>query len=514
MYLVLTAMLALNVSADILNGFTKLRHSMESSMISTTERTSDIMTMFEAAYSMDESSKAKYGEWWTIAQAIHNKSDEFYNYIETFKLDIATMCDGPKEPYTKMPEKMTGGSDTNKPHKYALVESDPETGKLRGIALKERMEEFRYYMTTAESGIIREKIDNDAKFKHDWDLKTDMYGSLFSTSRVWDDHEKDSIAWENSVFHEMPADAVVALLTKYQNDIRVAENDMINFMFAQTSSSKFVANKVEAVIIAQNGEYIMQGDRYIADVYSAMVDTNQRPRVFIGGVELENGHFEVAATSPGEHAINGYMLVGDDTTHYPVMGKYTVGVPSAVISNTELNVMYKGYDNVFSVSVPGVNPDKLTVKCGGNTIARSAKGWIIRPSGTADMVVEVYADGKLMAKQPFRVKPLPDPAPYYAADKDYRDDKITRKALFDGAARVEVGYGKDALVQPKFKVNSFAVKLPSGVESKVTGDKLDAKTIKSLKQLKAGQSIFIRNISVTGPDGTRVISTPILLELK
>ena len=124
MYLILTAMLALNVSADILNGFTKLRHSMESSIKSSEVRTADVMEMFAVAYNKDEASKKKYGEWYIAAQNIQAESDRFYNYIENFKLDIANMVDGAQ--YDKMPDKLKGGSDTNKPHQNATTGTAPE----------------------------------------------------------------------------------------------------------------------------------------------------------------------------------------------------------------------------------------------------------------------------------------------------------------------------------------------------------------------------------------------------
>ena len=228
MYLVLTAMLALNVSADILNGFTKLRHSMESSMNSTEVRTDAVLESFKIQALDNEG----YQDWLDIANAIAAKSDEFYNYIENFKLDIANMCDNKHYEAEALDTiKLKNGSDTNKPHQYALTEYDTETGRLHAEEMKYRMDEFRFYMTTAESKIILDKIEKDANFKEEWERKTSMFNTLFSTADVVDE-EGATISWERSTFAEMPADAVIALLTKYQNDIRVAENDMINYYFS------------------------------------------------------------------------------------------------------------------------------------------------------------------------------------------------------------------------------------------------------------------------------------------
>jgi len=230
MYLVLTAMLALNVSADILNGFTKLRHSMESSMNSTTSRTTDVMKAFE----VQAQENGKYEEWLVIANAVQAKSDEFYNYIESFKLDIANMCDGKTyQPGELDKIRLAKGDDTNKPHQYA--EEIGETGKPHSEEMKARMEEFRTYMTSADSKCVKDKLAKDKGFAVEWDRKKTMYMELFSTDNVINE-EKEEISWERSTFSEMPADAVIALLTKYQNDIRISENDLINFLFAQAGS--------------------------------------------------------------------------------------------------------------------------------------------------------------------------------------------------------------------------------------------------------------------------------------
>lgn len=516
MYLILTAMLALNVSADILNGFTKLRHSMESSISSTDLRTADVMQMFEAAYSKDEASKKKYGEWYEIALKVKEESDAFYNYIEGFKLDIANLVDNAN--YTKMPDKLKAGSDTNKPHQYAINEIDPTTGKTHAITFHERMDAYCEYMTHAESKCVLERM-KDVKFKHSMEQKELMFKQLFSTEDLIVPGELEKITWERSTFEEMPADAVIALLTKYQNDIRVAQNDLITFFFTQTGSSDFVVNQVTPIVIPSNGEYIMQGQRYRAKIASAMIDTNQVPRVFINGVEIQDGIYEVASGSVGPHNYDGYMLIGDDTTHYRFKGQYTVGAPTATISNTDLNIMYRGYDNQFSISVPGVGSDKVRVQCSGATVTKNGNGWIIKPGAGDKALIEVLAevDGKMlsMGKQEYRVKQLPRPDAYFMLNGESKGDngKITRSDLINGNARIEASYGPDGLIQAKFQITGFAVKLPSGTELQNSGNKFDGKTLDAIKKLKAGNMVTIRYIKAKGPDGATVTLRALPLEL-
>lgn len=515
MYLILTAMLALNVSADILNGFTKLRHSMESSISSSELRTKDVMEMFSVAYNKDEAGKKKYGEWYAVAQAIQEESDRFYQYIERFKLDIANMVDGAE--YDKMPDKLKGGSDTNKPHQYAINEIDPETGLSHAETLKQKMEAYCKFMTNPESECVRRRME-DQKFRHDMEQKEIMFKSLFNTEDVQNE-EYETITWISSTFSEMPADAVIAMLTKYQNDVRIAENDLITFLFNQTGSSDFVVNQVTPLVIPTNGEYIMAGQRYRAKIASAMIDTNQVPRVFINGQEITGGVYEVAASGVGPKTYNGYMLIGDDTTHYNFQGQYTVGAPSATISNTDLNIMYRGYDNQFSVSVPGVGADKIRVQCAGASVTKNGAFWTIKPSSGNTAIIEVLAevDGRMvsMGKQEYRVKQLPRPDAYFMLGGEAKGEtgKITRADLTNGAAKIEASYGPDGLIQAKFKITGFAVKLPSGTEIQNQGDKFNGKTLDAIKKLKAGNMVTIRYIKAVGPDGATVTLRALPLEL-
>lgn len=502
MYLVLTAMLALNVSADILNGFNKLRHSMESSIISSDARTEDAMKTFEAAYNKDEGGRKKYGEWWAIAQANKAKSDEFYNFIEQFKLDIVNLVEN--EEYQSMPSVIRNGSDTNKPHQYAINERG-ESGKTHAQELREKMDEYRTYMTSADSECIRHKMA-DPKFAHDWNMKVDMYYSLFSTDDVVNE-EGETIPWEQSIFEEMPAGAVFAMLTKYQNDIRLAEFDFVNFLYAAAGSSDFVINSVEAMVMPTSGEYILQGGHYRARIVSAAVDTNQTPVFYINGKEYTDGIYDVVGTSVGPQTFSGYMMMPDDTTHYPFKGQYTVGAPSATISNTDLNIMYRGFKNKFSISVPGMSHDKIKVSVSaGATLSQENGVYIIVPGDNVkDVTVTVKADveGKLlsMGSQSYRVRALPKPGAYLkSGETEYSEGNISRSALLNPSAAVIASYGPDGLLDLHYQIMSFKLNI-NGAISECKSDKFGKQERDKLGKLKKGAMISITDVSAKGPDG-------------
>ncbi len=507
MYLVLTAMLALNVSADILNGFTKLRHSMEETMKSTDSRTEELMQTFKAAY---EETPAKYEDWWVIAQAVRNKSNEFYNYIDQFKLDIINMIDGTHYQTTAEVEAagdVKNNGDTNKPQEYS--EKIGEGGKMNEDIFKDKMDEFRTYVTVVDSRCLLDKIAMDKQFAHEWDLKVQMMSALFSTDDVVDE-EGQMISFQRSTFHEMPAGAVLALLTKYQNDVRVAENDLINFMMSAAGKSKVTVNQITPIVLPTNGEYIMKGQRFRAKIASAMIDTNDVPRVFINGQEIENGVYDVPCGSAGPQKFSGYMLVTGDTTHYAFTGQYMVGEPSATVSHTELNVMYRAYENVFSVSVPGTSGDKIKVTCPAATPVRKGDKWVITPpiKSADETYIEVFAeiDGKQisMGKQPYRLKNLQTPDAYFQVNDNTLLDgesPVSSTQLASSTGKVVASYGADAVIQAKFRVTGFTVRLPSGKMINVKGDKLDGAAIKEIKGLKSKAQFRIQDIQAVSTAG-------------
>lgn len=498
MYLVLTAMLALNVSADIINGFSKLRHSMETSMDATSSRTNDVMRNFKMEYEKDEASQAKYGPWYEVAAAVHEESNKMYDYLEHFKLDVANMVDNPEVPYDKMPESLKAGDDTNKPHAYALLQKDPTSGKVNAAELKERLNKYSDFMSTPTSACVVERMDRK-QFRDEVEAKSVMIKSLFKTEDVYDEAEMQYIGWEESTFHEMPAAAVTALIAKYQNDVRTVEYDMVNFLFAQTSASAFIANKVEALVMATNGEYVMQGQHYRAKIVSAMVDTNQVPRVFIGNQEIFDGVYDVLANSPGEHKFNGYMLIGDDTTHYDFVGQYTVGQPSATISNVDLDIMYRGYDNKFKISVPGVKDDEISISVEGGSYQKSSEGWIIRTSDqaktvTVNVLAKIDGQPKSMGSQVFRVKPMPTPqGSIKNGDREYADGESVPSARWNANTQVIASYGKDGVLNVPFVVTGFTLSV-NGSEYSSNSDRLTKDMLDKIGKAKAGARVTIEKI--------------------
>ena len=199
---------------------------------------------------------------------------------------------------------------------------------------------------------------------------------------------------------------------------------------------------------------------------------------------------------------------------------YTVGEPSATVSNMDLNIMYRGYDNPFSISVPGVSSHSLVVKCNQADITTKNGLWIIKPrANSSDQLnIEVYArvndKDMLMGSHTYRVKNLPRPDAYFEINGVPTEEmRIPRAQLINPKNRIVASYGADGLIQAKFDIVGFQVKLPTGASLSVKGDRFDNKTLAAIKKLKQGNTINLMYIKAKGPDGKEIQLRGLPIEL-
>ena len=497
MYLVLTAMLALNVSAAILNGYLQVDESLHET-IETTESGNKIeYERFETALS-DNPEKTR--EWYNKAMRVKKESDDLFNYIAEFKDNIVALADGNQAVKNATVRDIKKRDDTNIPHRYGINDGHATELKEKIIAYREFLKEI--------SGEDEEEthagIDN-----------------MFATGNGVNADGKE-ISWEQTVFEEMPVCATITVLTKIQNDIRTFEGKTIQVLYSKTDASDVRVNKMGAYIIPSS-EYVIRGSRYRAQIILAGIDSTKSPEYYINGEKInDKGIYEVVASGSGEKRYKGqiaYQHLGE-TIYLPFEGKYTVGEPTATISNTDLNIMYRGYNNPFSISVPGVASEKLQVRCQGASIMKQNGLWIIKPgSGGGDkMTIEVLAeiDGKVsvMGTQVYRVKRLPKPDAYFEINGQLSEDtKIARAALINPSNKIVASYGADGLIQAKFTITGFQVKLPTGASFNIKGDRLDAKSLDAIKKLKQGNMVNLQYIKAVGPDGREIQLRGLPIEL-
>lgn len=494
MYLVLTAMLALNVSADIINGYAAVDDSLHSTIDMVEENNAWYYRNFESAMAQNPE---KTKEWYDRAQLVKQKSDELFAFVQEFKDDMVRMADGAdKAQANATVRQMNKKDDTNIPHQYGLNEG-------HGAILKSKIVEYREFLKQITDNSKNKELD----VTFNLDDVTNNSGEL--------------ITWEESLFHEMPVCASLTMLTKLQNDIRTEESNALEWLDGQTDAGDLRVNKLNAYVIPKS-DYVIRGAKYSAQIILAAVDSTQRPEYYIDNVRIDDsGLYEVTATGSGLKKFSGkigFLNNSGEMEYLPFESSYSVGEPSVTISNTDLNIMYRGYENQFSISVPGISNDKVKVQVSGAACSQRNGLWIIKPGdGSKNVTITVQAEveGRLqqMGARTYRVKALPKPAAYFkSGDTEYSDGNISRGALLNPASTVIASYGPDGLLDLPFKITGFKVNI-NGVLTDSKGDKFTKQQLDQLGKLKKGAVVVITDVHAKGPDGKDTRLSPIPLSL-
>ncbi|MGM9837965.1 MAG: gliding motility protein GldM [Paludibacteraceae bacterium] len=503
MYLVLTAMLALNVSTDILNGFTLVDNSLHSTIEASDNRNKKLYRDFKSA---TDQNPEKMQEWYDKALEVSHRADSLFNYIQDFKTQIAILADGQK----MVDERIAATGDAARgiqakdnldvTAQYAIVEGN-------GLKLKEMIAMYRGYLV--------ELAEQDAVLRNEF-LK------VFATDKGWNSHENDSCDWEIAMFEGMPVGASITLLTKMQNDVRSTESEIVQYLMDRTDATDLRVNKLSAYIIPKSN-YVMRGGKYSAQIILAAIDSTQCPEYYVDGQRInDQGLYEVMASGMGNKTYKGQIAYMNPATgameYLPFESEYTVAEPAVTISNNDLNIMYRGYDNPFSISVPGVSNHQLKVNVSGAAVTQKNGLWIIKPAETSKKVtitVSAEMDGKMqvMGSRDYRVKALPKPGAYFkSGETEYQDGNIARGALLNPNATVIASYGPDGLLDLPFKITSFKVNI-NGVITEARGDKFTRDQLDRLSKLKKGAIVVITDIRAKGPDGKDTRLSPIPLSL-
>ena len=499
MYIVLTAMLALNVSGDVLNGFQQVEDGMSRSNETATERNDVLLAKL---VEFNETNPEKGGVWLRKAQEAKAKTDSLYDHINFLKYEIARQADGKNG----NPAHLENQEDLEA---AAAVMLAPINSK--GTNLREWLDTYRNYAC--------DLIGDTAKRNN--------IGKMLSTAPH---KNKNTIGgnktWEERQFDNMPAIAAVTILTKLQNDIRYAEGEVLNSLIANVDAGDIRVNHVEAFVIPES-RIVMSGSNYKANIVLAAVDTTQRPMVYIGNKPLDNdrGIYEFSTGRAGSYDYTGYIEVphGDGSiTKHPFSSSYTVIEPMASVSATMVNVLYAGIDNPISIAVPGIANSAISVSMTNGTITRSGNGWIARPAkvGTnSTIIVTANMNGKArtVAKTDFRVRKLPDPTPFitYKDAKGnperYKGGKPFSKTLLLQSPGIEAAIDDDML-NVAYRVISFETvffdSMGNAIPEVSNGSNFSERQRASFRRLSRGKRFYISRVKAIGPDGIERILAP------
>lgn len=489
MYIVLTAMLALNVSSDVLNGFSLVEDGLTRTNNTVSDRNTALYLQLEA-FSKQNPQKGKV--WYDRATDVRKNTLSLYGYIDSLKLAIVRDADGEDGNVNDIQNQ----DDLEASSKIMVTYGN-------GEKLRQRLTKYSDYI----SAFIPDAKKRDAIKKA---LATDpitQKGTLVKTP------------WVSGMFENMPVVAAVTLLSKLQNDLLFAEGEALTALLNNVDAGDVRVNQLDAFVIPSS-KLVMRGGKYAADIVLAAVDTTQRPSIFINGKMLpENTRtYELYTGQTGTFTYSGYLEVtrGDGTTsRHPFQSDYTVIEPMATVSATMMNVLYAGIDNPISISVPGVAQNAVSATMTNGSLTRSGDIWKARPTQVgAECVITVTAaiDGKpqTVSASTFRVRKLPDPTAYIAYKDNhgnevrYKGSQPLAKSILLSAEGVEAAIDDD-LLNVQYTVLDFETivfdSMGNAIPEKSNGSKFSERQKTSFRRLSRGKRFYISRVRAKGPDG-------------
>lgn len=402
MYLVLTALLALNVSAEVMNAFFSLDKGLKNSneIVSTTNDQILANINKQADAYKNDQNEAYRKSAIEASQIV----EDFNVYVGKLWQDLFDAAGGPKEDHPNMPKRMKDKDVTTR--MFVLGKGgDSKNPTGVGFELERKITETREKLLAL--------VENDPAVTNSIPLKVE---------EDWKESSVDKkSSWADWKFRQMPVAAVFPLLTKIQADAKVSATTVLNHLFKKVSGEEIKFDAFEPVISAPSG-YVIKGEKYRADVflsaYSTSASGNTRIMVNGAGQPVKDGKasWETTASRLGQNKYNVEIQVTNPLTgevkSYKKEFSYEVGERSVAISADMMNVFYIGVTNPISVSAAGINSNDLNVNIdgGGGTLKRTGTNTFdVTVKQPTDQCFVIASGGGMNARKQFRVKRIPDP---------------------------------------------------------------------------------------------------------
>ncbi len=519
MYIVLTAMLALNVAAQVLEAFRVVDSSLLHTLKAVDMKNSQVYSSFEQAYTENP---AKVQKWKDKADVVRITTIDRVSYISLLKEELVNYSGS-----TLVNEENLLQADdfyfvTEKGDTLVIEKEDDLNGPSELMITQKKASELKNMIIEYRNGLVALLDENDVEFKESIlkELETpDPVGNIKKG--------EDQKTWEMQYFLDKPLVAILTLMSKMQIDVKNSEANVVNHLYAQIDAGSFKFNKLGARVIA-NSNIVLQGDVYEADVFLAAEDSTQQPQIFINNREAEvidgKANYKINTSEPGIFKWSGlikYKTPSGVIVNYPFEQEYQVTKPSITMSATRMNVFYLGIKNPFDVGGGAIPKENMIVTMTNGKIVKSGDAFIIEPNALDELgkrtKVTVYANiggqRRLVGSSNWRVKQVPPPVAQVAGQTggDIRKEVL---AIQDGVMAVLVDFDFDF----KYKVTQFEVQT-SGVAGYVNLKKSDSNRFTAeqkdmLKRVKPQSIVYISNIKAIGDDGKSRNLDPISFKIR
>ncbi len=504
MYLVLTALLALNVSKETLDVIAKVDKGL-------TQTNENFASKNELTYAAFEKASTIYptkvAPWKVKADDLKEEAQAVIDLINKYKWDIVREVDGEDARI----DSIQSSDDLNAPAFIMLEEDYENTNQKRGEILKSSISDFREFLHTiidsADTTLVN-TIDKSL------DVSDIPGGPDGNTSR----------SWQQDNFEYLPLIGVVTLMTKMQSDIRNAESDVLNYLYKGIDQESFTFNRLVPAISPISNR-IIEGSEYVAAVTLSAVDTTQETEVLVNNrvlpVEDGKGMYTVSNPKVGTHSWGGiirYKTPDGSINSYEFEDEFEVLPATLIISPTKMNVFFMGLENPVQISAIGATPENTRIKISNATFRRVDDfNYVVEPTqnyGEAVIKVSATIDGRVVTykNQVYRLKRVPDPV---AKVNSKSGGKISKEEL---AAQVGIGAVlEDFFFDYQFVVQRFTVTSTVNTFTEFepsSSYKFTQKQKDLINKVPRNQRVFIENIYALGNDGEERELLPIIFTIQ
>jgi gliding motility-associated protein GldM len=397
MYLVLTALLALNISAEVMNAFFTLDTGIKNSNTIIDNSNTQILTGISKQ--ADAYKNPQNDAFLAAARSSDSLTSEFVKYVDDVRKRLFDAAGGPSKYDPNQPVRIKDKDVTTR-----MFVMTPPQGEGVGPQLEERIRNTRK--------TFLDLVGNDEK------LSTSL---PLDISEDWKRSDKKS--WSDFTFMQMPVAAIFPILRKIENDARASNSAVLNYFFEKVSGEEIKFDAFEPVVSASKG-YVIRGEKYSADVFLSAFSTSagDNTKIYVNGASLPvregKASYETVTSQIGTKQYNVEIkvinpLTGEEKS-YKKTFEYEVGERSVTVSADKMNVFYIGVENPVSVSAAGVSSNDLqvTITGGGGTIKKvgSANFMVEVTEPSNDVKINISAPSiGLKDSKPFRSKRIPDP---------------------------------------------------------------------------------------------------------
>lgn len=510
MYLVLIALLALNVSAEILNAFKVVDKGINDATASIKDKNEKTLESFAEQIKKNTNGVPYY----EVASSLKPITQDYLKHIDDLFTELVDASGTDPEKGDEQFQFLVKKDDQDTPTRVLVGEE----GNGKGYVLVNKMKEVR----KAYIDQVAVLLDNPALSKEERDA---VQADIVALQNELPIKEVDATTkneegkdWVQFTFGQVPMLPVLTILDQYKNDAVAAESMIVDKMFGKIGAKLEFIDKFEAAVVPKTGTVIMQGDKFEADIFVAASASTSAPSISVNGSGLKvtegKATYTASGNSLGKKTFKGVITTKDSfgkALSVPFEQSYEV-VPRpdhvAVVSPTKMNVFYIGVENPVSASITGIKAAETKVNMSGGTIKKAGGPGsytvTVNKPGTATVNLsgpKADGSGTFSGKAEFRVKRIPDPYPELGGKPGGGMKSGVFRAQKGMIAKLE-----DFVFDAKFNVVGFEMTLAERGEDLLictnAGGTINGKCKELQGRAKPGSIYFFDKIKAKGPDGT------------